>query len=92
MENKISTGETIEQFCDRYRAQLENDGLSPKEIIAKATDWLANVRLKDYVVVLLNKESNAITAVIPKFDLIIDFLEYMGEQELVKRYKEQNNQ
>ena len=50
------------------------------------------MRLKDYVVVLLNKESNAITAVIPKFDLIIDFLEYMDEQELVKRYKEQYNQ
>lgn len=87
-----NTGETIEQFCDRYRAQLEKDGLSQKEILAKAAEWLANVMLKDYVVVLLSQDDNAITAVIPKFDLIIDFLEYMGEQELVKKYKQQNNQ
>lgn len=87
-----NTGETIGQFCDRYRAQLEKDGLSQKEIIAKATEWLANVMLKDYVVVLLSQDDNAITAVIPKFELIIDFLEYMGEQELVKKFKKQNNQ
>ena len=87
-----NTGENIGQFCDRYRAQLEKDGLSQKEIIAKAAEWLANVMLKDYVVVLLSQDDNAITAVIPKFELIIDFLEYMGEHELVKKFKKQNNQ
>lgn len=91
-DKKYITGETFEQVCDRYRAQLEKDGLSQKEIIAKAAEWLANVMLKDYVVVLLSQDDNAITAVIPKFELIIDFLEYMGEQELVKKYKQQNNQ
>lgn len=88
----LTLGETFDQVNARV-IQDNWDRLSgKKEIIAKAADWLANVRLKDYVVVLLNKESNAITAVIPKFDLIIDFLEYMGDQELVKRYKEQNHQ
>lgn len=66
--------------------------MTQKEIIAKAADWLANVRLKDYVIVLLSQDDNEITAVIPKFELIIDFLEYMGEHDLVKKFKEQNNQ
>lgn len=90
-EPKTNTGETIEQLCERHRAQLEKT-MGPKEIIAKAAEWLANVMLKDYVVVLLNQDDNAITAVIPKFELIIDFLEYIGDKELVNKYKEQNNQ
>lgn len=88
----LTLGETFDKINARV-IQDNWDKLSEKkEIIAKAADWLANVRLKDYVVVLLNKENDKITTVIPKFDLIIDFLEYMGEQELVKKYKQQNNQ
>ena len=88
----LTLGETFDQVNARV-IQDNWDRLSEKKgIIAKAAEWLANVMLKDYVVVLLSQDDNAITAVIPKFELIIDFLEYMGEQELVKKYKQQNNQ
>lgn len=88
----LTLGETFDQVNARV-IQDNWDKLSEKKtIIAKAAEWLANVMLKDYVVVLLSQDDNAITAVIPKFELIIDFLEYIGGQELVKKYKEQNNQ
>lgn len=88
----LTLGETFDQVNARV-IQDNWDKLSEKKTtIAKAAEWLANVMLKDYVVVLLSQDDNAITAVIPKFELIIDFLEYMGEQELVKKYKKQNNQ
>jgi hypothetical protein len=88
----LTLGETFDQVNARV-IQDNWDKLSQKKgIIAKAAEWLANVMLKDYVVVLLNQDDNAITAVMPKFELIIDFLEYMGEQELVKKFKKQNNQ
>jgi len=88
----LTLGETFDQV-NASVIQDSWDKLSEKkEIIAKAADWLSNVQLKDYVVVLLNQKNDKITAVIPKFDLIIDFLEYMGEQELVKKFKKQDNQ
>lgn len=88
----LTLNETFDQVESRA-IQYNLDNLhKEKATIAKAAEWLANVMLKDLVVVLLSQDDNKITAVIPKFELIIDFLEYMGEQELVKKYKQQNNQ
>lgn len=88
----LTLGETFDQVNARVIQDNWGKLSEKKKTIAKATDWLANVRLKGKVIVLLNEENNAITAVYPKFDLILDFLEYMGEQERVKKYKQQNNQ